>query len=43
MKLPKYLTTVTTFSKLLALILFFTMPVIAFELGGYFEMIQLMK
>ena len=37
MKLPKYLITVTQFSKITALILFFILPVVAFYFGIYYQ------
>ncbi|PJA52737.1 hypothetical protein CO166_04465, partial [Candidatus Roizmanbacteria bacterium CG_4_9_14_3_um_filter_36_11] len=33
MRFPKYLTTVTTFSKILAMILFVSLPILGFKLG----------
>lgn len=37
MSLPKYLTTVTTFSKILAMILFILLPIVGFELGKSYQ------
>lgn len=37
MKLPKYLTTVTIFSKYLALVLFILFPIIGFYFGRYYQ------
>ena len=37
MALPKELTTVTTFSKTLALLLFITLPILAFVLGASYQ------
>lgn len=37
MKLPKWLTTVTPFSKTLALIIFITFPIFGFYLGRFYE------
>ena len=37
MQLPKYLTTVTTFSKILAMILFIALPILGFKLGMSYQ------
>ena len=43
MRFPKELTTVTTLSKIVALIMFITMPIIGFFLGRNYQMIFDMK
>ncbi|PIR43203.1 hypothetical protein COV24_04125 [candidate division WWE3 bacterium CG10_big_fil_rev_8_21_14_0_10_32_10] len=41
MKLPKQISAVTTFSKILALVLFITLPIVGFYLGMMYEKVQL--
>jgi putative hemolysin len=43
MKLPKWATTVTTFSKTLALIIFITFPILGFWLGMEYQYLKNIK